>query len=98
MSPRLRAASVLAVHVLPRFPLGGGIDHRQEVLLCFLSGTAFSTGIDFRLPLLPLPGSTAQGTWWGEGRVGSVERGRGQILRSYFVNETGAEWRLALTS
>lgn len=36
----------------------------QEVLLC-LNSPSFSAIIDFKMPLLPLPGSTSQGIWLG---------------------------------
>lgn len=49
----------------------------QEVLLCCLNAPSFSVVIDFKMPLLPLPGSTGQGTWVG-GML-AVLRGRGQI-------------------
>lgn len=43
----------------------------QEMLLCCLYAPSVSAVIDFKMPLLPLPGSTGQGIWMGG--VGNVE-------------------------
>lgn len=59
-------------HLIPplwRLPTTG-----QEVLLCFLNAPSFSAVIDFKMPLLPLPGSTGQGSG-----VLAVSRGRGHV-------------------
>ena len=77
-------------HLVP--PVWGLLTTGQEVLLCFLNASSFSAVIDFKMPLLPLPGSTGQGSG-----VLAVLRGRGQIPpRSEVVNE-GTDPGAALT-
>lgn len=76
MPPKLRAASVLPVPILTRFHLCGRVDHRLRSAALPLKCT-FILIIDFKIPLLPLSGSTGQGIWVGG--VSTVLRGRGQI-------------------
>lgn len=64
MLPKLEAASVLAVHIFTRFHLCGDFDHRPGGA-ALLNSPSFSAIIDFKMPLLPLPGSTCQGIWLG---------------------------------
>lgn len=59
-------------HLIP--PVWRLLTTGQEVLLCFLNAPSFSAVIDFTMPLLPLPGSTGQGSG-----VLAVSRGGGQI-------------------
>lgn len=76
MPPMLRAASVLPVPILTRFHLCGSVDHRPGGAALLLKCT-FILIIDFKMPLLPLSGSTGQGIWVGG--VSTELRGRGQI-------------------
>lgn len=59
-------------HLVP--PVWRLLTTGQEVLLCLLNAPSFSAVIDFKMPLLPLPGSTGRGSG-----VLAVSRGRGQI-------------------
>lgn len=65
------------------------------MLLSCLNAPSFSAVIDFKMPLLPLPGSTGQGTWVGG--VLAVWRGRGQIPPEVIAVNKKTEARPALT-